>query len=205
MNLVRRVVPHAPLWQGASVLVVDDEAPIRHIVRRALELQAFSVEEAEDGEFALALVQAREDPFDLVLTDLKMPRIDGRQVAEVIALYQPSTAIVCMSADPAGVALIHESDVDVPMLRKPFTVPELCGAVRKTLSHTAHLMALAESEIARTHENLSKVAAALEASRRTRREMLDLVAAARELRRSDRPIVSSAISHSGDRAGEAAG
>jgi DNA-binding NtrC family response regulator len=185
MDLVRTAVPHGPLWQGASVLVVDDEAPIRRIVRRTLQLQAFKVEEAEDGESALILVQAREDPFDLVLTDLKMPRIDGRQLAEVISLYRPSVAVVCMSADPAGVALIDGSDTSVPLLQKPFTAPELCDAVRDTLSHTADLMARAEAEIARTHEGLSRLAAALEASRATRRQMLDLVAVARELRKKE--------------------
>lgn len=185
MDLVRTAVPHGPLWQGASVLVVDDEAPIRRIVRRTLQLQAFKVEEAEDGESALALVQAREDPFDLVLTDLKMPRIDGRQLAEVISLYRPRVAVVYMSADPAGVALIDGSDTSVPLLQKPFTAPELCDAVRDTLSHTADLMARAEAEIVRTHEGLSRLATALEASRATRRQMLDLVAVARGLRKKE--------------------
>jgi DNA-binding NtrC family response regulator len=189
MDLVRTATPHGPLWQGASVLVVDDEAPIRRLVRRSLQLEAFNVEEAEDGESALALVQARKNPFDLVLTDLKMPRIDGRQLAEVIARYRPTMAVVCMSADPAGVALINGSDTSVPFLQKPFTAPELYDAVRYTLSHTADLMALAEAEIARTHENLGKLAAALEASRQTRKEMLDLVAAARDLRqKTDGPM-----------------
>jgi DNA-binding response OmpR family regulator len=171
MDLVRTAVPHGPLWQGASVLVVDDEAPIRRIVRRTLQLQAFNVEEAEDGESALALVQAREDPFDLVLTDLKMPRIDGRQLAEVISLYRPAVAVVCMSADPIGVARIDGSDTSVPLLQKPFTTTELCDAVRATLSHT--------------HERLSRLAAAVEASRATRRQMLDLAAVARGLRKKE--------------------
>lgn len=174
------------MWQGASVLVVDDEAPIRTLVRRTLQLQGFSVEEAEDGESALGLVQAREDPFDMVLTDLKMPRIDGRQVAEVITLYQPTTAVLCMSADPAGVALIEESEADVPLLWKPFTAAELYDTVRDTLSHAAELRARAESELARTQERRSKLAAAREAGRQTRKEMMDLVAAARGMRKEVR-------------------
>jgi len=186
MDVVHTAIPHGPLWQGASVLVVDDEAPIRTLVRRTLQLQAFNVEEAKDGEAALALVEARKGQFDLVLTDLKMPGIDGRQLAEVISLYRPGIAVVCMSANPAGVPLIGESDADVPFLWKPFTAPELYDAVRSTLSHTANLMALAKSEIARARAGVSSLAAGLEASRLTREQTLDLVAAARDLRKKER-------------------
>jgi DNA-binding NtrC family response regulator len=183
MDLVRTAVPHGPLWQGASVLVVDDEAALRSLIHRSLQLQEFEVEEAEDGESALALVQAREKPFDLVLTDLKMPRIDGRQLAEVIGLYQPSVTVVCMSADPAGVALIDNSIANAPLLRKPFTAAELYSTVRDTLSQAADLKARAQLEIMEAHETLSRLAAQLETSRATRKQMLDLVAAARALRR----------------------
>jgi DNA-binding NtrC family response regulator len=185
MDLVHTAIPHGPLWLGASVLVVDDEAPIRSIVRRTLQTQGFHVEEAEDGESALAIVQKREEPFDLVLTDLKMPRINGRQLAAVIAMYRPTVAVVCMSADPLGMPLVEPTDTPVPLLQKPFTATELYDAVRNTLSHTADLMALAEAEIARAHTGLSRLAAALEASRPTRKTIQDLVAAARELRKRE--------------------
>jgi DNA-binding NtrC family response regulator len=183
MDLVSTAVPHGPLWQGASVLVVDDEAPLRRLIRRNLQLQKFEVEEAEDGESALTLIQARQEPFDLVLTDLKMPRIDGRQLAEVIGLYQPTVAVLCMSADPAGVALIDDSITSTPLLRKPFTAMELYCTVRDTLSHAAELKALAEAEVLQALEGRSRLAAQLEASRVTRKQMLDLVAVARQLRR----------------------
>jgi hypothetical protein len=49
MDLVRTAIPPGPLWQGASVLVVDDEVPIRGIVRGTLQIEGFHVEEAEDG------------------------------------------------------------------------------------------------------------------------------------------------------------
>ena len=49
------------------------------VFRRTLEAEGFHVEEAQDGESALKLIQARAEPFDLVLTDLSMPQIDGRQ------------------------------------------------------------------------------------------------------------------------------
>ena len=89
-----------PIWQGATVLVVDNETVMRALVRRTLEAEDFEVEEAKDGESALALIQARNEPFDLVLTDLSMPGIDGRQLSETLARYRPGMAVLCMSGNP---------------------------------------------------------------------------------------------------------
>ena len=68
----RVAVPHGPIWHGATVLLIDNESTMRTLLRRRLEAENFHVEEAEDGESALAIVQARTEPFDLVLTDLSM-------------------------------------------------------------------------------------------------------------------------------------
>lgn len=76
------------------------EPPIRRMLRRILEAENFHVEEAQDGESALRLIQGRKEPFDLVLTDLSMPEIDGRQISETLTRYRPSVAILCMSSDP---------------------------------------------------------------------------------------------------------
>jgi DNA-binding response OmpR family regulator len=176
--------PHGPIWQGASVLVVEDEASMRRILRRTLEAERFHVEEAPDGETALKLVQARAEPFDLVLTDLAMPHIDGRQVSETLRRYRPSVAILCMSADPDAVPYIESEDVPVRVMLKPFTKEDLYHAVRDAISRAADLSAIAEAEIVKAHAGLSKLALALEGSRTTRVQTIDLVVAARELRRA---------------------
>ena len=98
--------PHGPIWHGATVLVVDDQQQVRGLLRRMLEAEGFHVEEAPDGASALTLVQARAEPFDLVLTDLSMPHIDGRQVSETLARYRPGVALLRMSADPDAVPYI---------------------------------------------------------------------------------------------------
>ena len=121
---------HGPGWHGASVLVVDDESTMRALVRRTLEAEDFEVEEANDGESALALIQARKEPFDLVLTDLSM---------------------------------YH--------------------AIRDTITRSVELVKAAEDELDQAHAGLSKLAATLESSRTMRVETVDLVIAARELRR----------------------
>ena len=178
------IPPHGPIWQGAAVLVVDDEPSLRQVVRRTLEAEGFHVEEAQDGASALALVQARAEPFDLVLTDLSMPNIDGRQLSETLRRYRPSVALLCMSADPDAVPYIESSDMPVRVLLKPFSPDDLYHAVRDAISRSTDLAAIAEAELVRAHAGLSQLALALEASRTMRVQTLDLVVAARELRRA---------------------
>ena len=174
---------HGPGWHGASVLVVDDESVMRALVRRTLEAEDFEVEEANDGETALALIQARKEPFDLVLTDLSMPGIDGRQLSETLARYRPSVAVLCMSGNPDAVPRIGPSDNLVRVMRKPFTAEDLYHAIRDTITRSADLVQAAEHELDQAHAGLSKLAATLEASRTMRVQTVDLVIAARELRR----------------------
>lgn len=176
--------PHGPVWRGATVLVVDDEPPMRQLLRRTLEAEGFHVEEAHDGESALRLIQARAEPFDLVLTDLSMPQIDGRQVSETLRRYRPSVAVLCMSADPDAVPYVGSSDTPVRVILKPFTPDDLYHAVRDAITRATDLAAAAEIEIVRAHAGLSKLALALEASRTMRVQTVDLVVAARELRRA---------------------
>jgi two-component system response regulator ResD len=166
------------------VLVVDDDASMRHIIRRTLEAESFHVEEASDGESALRLIQACTTPFDLVLTDLSMPLIDGRRVSETLTRYRPSVAVLCMSGDPDAVPYIESADMPVRVMLKPFTPEDLYHAVRDSITRAADLAALAETEIVRAHAGLSKLALALEASRTMRVQTIDLVIAARELRRA---------------------
>jgi two-component system cell cycle response regulator CpdR len=174
---------HGPIWYGASVLVVDNEPAMRSIVRRMLEAEQFHVEEAEDGGSALALIQARDEPFDLVLTDLYMPGLDGRQVSVPLARYRPSVAGRCMSGDPDAVPHIGPSDTPVRVMLKPFTPDDLYHAVRDAITRAADLAAVAEHEIVQAHAGLSKLAMTLQSSRTMRVQTLDLVVAARELRR----------------------
>lgn len=175
---------HGPMWQGATVLVVDDETVMRSLVRRTLEVEDFRVEEAKDGESALALIQERKNPFDLVLTDLSMPGIDGRQLSETLAQYRPSLAVLCMSGNPDAVPRISASDTPVRVMIKPFTPEDLYHAVRDAITRAKDLSAAVETEIVRAHAGLSKLALALDSSRSTRVQTVDLVNAARELRRA---------------------
>jgi DNA-binding response OmpR family regulator len=113
-----------------------------------------------------------------------MPDIDGRQVSETLRRYRPSVALLCMSGDPDAGPYIESSDTPVRVLLKPFTADHLYHAVRDAITRTTDLVAIAEADIVRAHAGLGKLALALEMSRTTRVHTLDLVVAARELRRA---------------------
>jgi DNA-binding response OmpR family regulator len=134
------------------VLLVDDDPPMRRIIRRTLEAENFHVEEAADGESALRLIQARTEPFDLVLTDLSMPLIDGRRVSETLTRYRPSVAVLCMSAEPNAVPYVESSDTPVRVMLKPFTPDDLYHAVRDAITRARDLSAAAETEIVPARE-----------------------------------------------------
>jgi DNA-binding NtrC family response regulator len=79
----------------SSILVVDDEASIRRTLREILEYEDFSVEEAVDGQDALD--KARETRYDLVLLDVKMPRLDGLEVLGTLSKEMPEVPVVMIS------------------------------------------------------------------------------------------------------------
>ena len=164
------------------MLVVDDEPPLRRLIRRGLEAEQFRVEEAGDGESALQLIQSRLVPFDLVLTDLSMPGIDGRQIQATLRRYRPTIAVLCMSAEPEELPPIDGAETSIAVLRKPFREDDLCLAIRAELTRASDLRAVAESEIARVNSELSQLELTLQESRAARRESVDLVAVARRLR-----------------------
>jgi CheY-like chemotaxis protein len=110
----------------ALVVVVDDEEPLRRVVRRALEADGCTVLEAPDGETALRLIQRLTPAPDLVLTDLRMPRVGGRELAEVLSVFRPGLPVIAMT----GFAGSAHPDRRLPLLVKPFTLPALLDVVR---------------------------------------------------------------------------
>jgi len=77
------------------ILVVDDEASIRRTLREILEYEDYAVEEAEDGEAALD--KLRKDRFDVVLLDVKMPKVDGLEVLATMGKEQIDVPVVMIS------------------------------------------------------------------------------------------------------------
>ncbi|MBW2182614.1 MAG: response regulator, partial [Deltaproteobacteria bacterium] len=78
------------------ILVVDDEKKMRHILQLMLEREGFKAEQAENGKVALAML--KEKRFDLVITDLKMPEMDGMSLLDEARKIDPDFPIMVITA-----------------------------------------------------------------------------------------------------------
>jgi CheY-like chemotaxis protein len=117
--------PRAPT-KRLRVLVVDDEPHILHYMRATLEAWGHIPVVASDGAEALAV--AAEDPFDLVISDLRMPRLSGREFYEELLRRRPELAarLVFSTGDTVrGDTLSFLESLDRPYLHKPFSLAEL--------------------------------------------------------------------------------
>ena len=144
------------------ILVIDDDDNVRRSVRQVLKIAGWSVEQAIDGEAGLRMIEKRLTPFALVITDLQMPQIDGRAVAETLGQCRPGQAVLCMSGSAAECPPVGHHDTAFPFLAKPFTQQALHQAVEHAIGRA-------------TLERQGRVGETREATR-------DLVAYARALR-----------------------
>ena len=85
--------------QGLKVLVVEDEAPMAELVKTVLNsLGVSDVTVAEDGQAALKIVKDGKQPFDLVVSDWMMPKMNGLELLEIFRAYYPGTPFVMLTA-----------------------------------------------------------------------------------------------------------
>ncbi|MBC8089645.1 MAG: PAS domain-containing protein [Phycisphaerae bacterium] len=120
--------------RGEHVLVVEDEAVVRTLVTRALEISGYVVHASPNGSAALQFLAGQVPMVDLVLTDLVMPNINGQQLAVKIGELYPTVPVLFMSAYTGDEIqrrglLMH----DVAFVQKPFTLERLATAVRDRL------------------------------------------------------------------------
>ena len=121
--------------RGASVLLVEDERALAAAVTDALRDAGLHVDYASDGEEALSYVRQR--PYDAIVCDLKMPRVDGMTLYRAIAAATPALArrIIFVTGDVAGTdAERFLEGSGCRWLAKPFRLGDLLRAVRETLA-----------------------------------------------------------------------
>ena len=117
------------------VLVADDEPGVRSFASRIIKSAGYGVLEARDGVEALGMVHASGAELRLVITDVRMPRLRGDQLASRLAAERPDVEVLFMSASPpAGLMTLAESDRQSRWLRKPFTPGTLTGMVTRCLA-----------------------------------------------------------------------
>jgi two-component system, cell cycle sensor histidine kinase and response regulator CckA len=118
-----------------TVMVVEDEAALRAGIRRMLQDEGYNVVEAENGATALQLLEGpASTTIDLVLTDLRMPVMDGRQLASALARKRPSLPVVFMSGFTAQLMDLRLVSPNLAFLAKPIRNADLLAAVKIQLS-----------------------------------------------------------------------
>ena len=120
----------------ARILIIDDDAAVRRIMRRVVERMGHTVEEAADGAMGLSLF--RQGKFDLVVTDLFMPEKEGIETIMEIREESPGVKILAVSGGmtldrmgPLEDAEVLGADASLP---KPFAIQDLTSAVQTLLS-----------------------------------------------------------------------
>ncbi len=93
----RVIMPARIEHGGGRILVVEDLDIVREVIVDALSLSGYEVVEAEDGEAALALIGKSPDDIDLLITDIVMPRMDGKELAQRVWEMQPKFKVMFMS------------------------------------------------------------------------------------------------------------
>jgi two-component system cell cycle sensor histidine kinase/response regulator CckA len=124
-----------------TILLVEDEAPVREVTRQLLERYGYTVLEAADGAAALALLDGRDGDghVDLLLTDVIMPGMSGRELAEVLKSRRPTLRVLFMSGYTDDAVVRHGMlEPGLAYLEKPFRPPALLRKVRATLSRPPH-------------------------------------------------------------------
>jgi two-component system, cell cycle sensor histidine kinase and response regulator CckA len=118
-----------------TILLVEDEAGVRELVARILVNLGYTVLEALDGEDALRVAQERGDtPIDLLLSDIVLPRLGGKLLAERLSALYPRIKVLFISGyAEGGIVLSGSSMQSAAFLPKPFTASALARKVREML------------------------------------------------------------------------
>jgi PAS domain S-box-containing protein len=120
-----------------TILLAEDEANLRYLARQFLEKQGYTVLEAADGSAAMQIAMSHQGTIHLLLTDVIMPGMNGRELAQRISEIRPQTKTLYMSGYTENV-IGHDGTLDagVRLLQKPFTLRELKSKVRDVLDST---------------------------------------------------------------------
>jgi two-component system cell cycle sensor histidine kinase/response regulator CckA len=130
--------PGRDLTGIGTVMLVEDEDPVRIFGARALRNKGYKVLEAKSGEAALDLIRGTEEKIDLLITDVVMPRMDGPTLVRQVREIHPEMKVIFISgyAEDAFRKRL-DSDAEIHFLPKPFTLKQLAGKVKEMISGEA--------------------------------------------------------------------
>ena len=118
---------------GYTILVVDDEEAVRRLASRMIIWMGNQALEARHAREAIATIEEHNGPIHLVLTDIKMPGMNGRELGRIVEERWPGTPILYMSGFASEVFRDGLLEPGAPFLAKPFTQDDLAQRVRTML------------------------------------------------------------------------
>jgi CheY-like chemotaxis protein len=136
VNTLETPVAEAEQHSGTeTILLVEDEDAVRRMAFELLQSNGYNVLDASDGAEAITLCKDHTGTIDLMLTDVVMPRLGGRQLAETLSLSRPEMRVLYMSGYTDD-AIVHlgVSDGRAAFLQKPFTPDGLARKIREVLA-----------------------------------------------------------------------
>jgi two-component system cell cycle sensor histidine kinase/response regulator CckA len=127
-----------PVRGSETLLLVEDESEVRELVRDILLAQGYRVLAAQDGVEALQVAQEHEGPIHLLITDVVMPRMSGKALADQLRSSRPEMRVLFTSGYTDN-AIVHHGVLDegVHFLSKPFELEALARKVREVLEGRA--------------------------------------------------------------------
>ena len=133
-----KVTREEPPHGSETILVVEDEEDVRSLLVQVLEMQGYTVLETSCGEDALEVSKNRKEPIHMILTDVVMTGMSGRQLADQLLPLQPKTKVLYMSGYTDN-EIFHHGVLEegTNYIQKPFTIDGLARQVREVLDNNS--------------------------------------------------------------------
>lgn len=117
-----------------TILLVEDERDVRYVTKTILERNGYKVIDTRDATEALEVIGESPESFDLILTDMVMPGMNGKELSEKVRQRLPGIKILFMSGYPNGTAHPNQFlEPNLPLIQKPFRPSELVQRIQETL------------------------------------------------------------------------
>ena len=118
-----------------TILLVEDDESLRKLVQIVLEQNGYKILEAINGEDALRVAEAYDGPIDMIITDVVMPRVGGRELINRLQPVYPDIKVIFMSGHTDSTIAHHGLlETGINFIQKPFSIRELAKKVREILN-----------------------------------------------------------------------
>jgi two-component system, cell cycle sensor histidine kinase and response regulator CckA len=123
-----------PVGGTETILLVEDEEQVRELARRVLERVGYTVLAAPDAVAAMAIADRRAGHIHLLVTDMLMPQLSGRELAARLSIHRPAIKVLYISGTSDGsIAKLRLLEPGMEFLEKPFSLDRLLRTVRRVL------------------------------------------------------------------------